>query len=61
MENISTFGNSCQSTLMKHLLLIILFFSTSYLNQAQVPNYVPTNGLVGWWPFNGNIYFNYYT
>jgi hypothetical protein len=19
-----------------------------------VPNYVPTNGLVGWWPFNGN-------
>jgi hypothetical protein len=21
---------------------------------AQVPNYVPTNGLVGWWPFNGN-------
>jgi hypothetical protein len=21
---------------------------------AQVPNYVPTYGLVGWWPFNGN-------
>jgi hypothetical protein len=21
---------------------------------AQVPNYVPTNGLVGYWPFNGN-------
>ena len=21
---------------------------------AQVPNYVPSNGLVGWWPFNGN-------
>ncbi|MBM3399140.1 MAG: T9SS type A sorting domain-containing protein [Bacteroidetes bacterium] len=21
---------------------------------AQVPKYVPTNGLVGWWPFNGN-------
>jgi hypothetical protein len=21
---------------------------------AQVPNYVPTNRLVGWWPFNGN-------
>ena len=19
-----------------------------------VPSYVPTNGLVGWWPFNGN-------
>lgn len=21
---------------------------------AQIPNYVPQNGLVGWWPFNGN-------
>jgi len=21
---------------------------------GQVPNYVPTNGLVGWWGFNGN-------
>ena len=21
---------------------------------AQVPSYVPTDGLVGWWPFNGN-------
>jgi hypothetical protein len=21
---------------------------------AQVPSYVPANGLIGWWPFNGN-------
>lgn len=21
---------------------------------AQVPSYVPVNGLIGWWPFNGN-------
>ena len=21
---------------------------------AQVPSYVPTDGLAGWWPFNGN-------
>lgn len=21
---------------------------------AQVPNYVPSNGLIGWWPFSGN-------
>ena len=20
----------------------------------NLPNYVPSNGLVGWWPFNGN-------
>jgi hypothetical protein len=24
------------------------------LSMAQVPAYVPTNGLIGWWPFNGN-------
>jgi hypothetical protein len=33
------------------LLLSIFLAITSF---AQVPNYVPTNGLVGWWPFNGN-------
>jgi hypothetical protein len=22
--------------------------------EAQVPNYVPQSGLIGWWPFNGN-------
>ena len=38
---------------MKNLtfLTAILFASLSF---AQVPSYVPTNGLVGWWPFNGN-------
>jgi hypothetical protein len=33
------------------LLIAILLATTTF---AQVPNYVPTNGLVGWWPFNGN-------
>jgi hypothetical protein len=28
-------------------------FSVATVAQT-VPNYVPTNGLVGWWPFNGN-------
>ena len=40
---------------MKNLLftaLAIIAFAGS--NVAQVPNYVPSNGLVGWWPFNGN-------
>ena len=37
---------------MKYL---ILFFCFSYFGLfAQIPSYVPTNGLVGWWPFNGN-------
>jgi hypothetical protein len=27
----------------------------SYSSFAQnIPNYLPINGLVGWWPFNGN-------
>ena len=31
-----------------------LGLSISVKVMAQVPSYVPTNGLVGWWPFNGN-------
>ena len=31
--------------------LFLVFFTTGF---SQVPNYVPTNGLVGWWPFTGN-------
>jgi hypothetical protein len=33
-------------------LLVTLFFC--FCASAQIPNYVPQNGLVGWWPFNGN-------
>ena len=29
----------------------ILFFTSLH---AQLPDYLPANGLVGWWPFNGN-------
>ena len=38
---------------MKNLVIIFSFF-ISGITIAQIPNYVPTNGLVGWWPFNGN-------
>jgi Concanavalin A-like lectin/glucanases superfamily/Secretion system C-terminal sorting domain len=27
---------------------------TAFSSFSQIPSYVPTNGLVGWWPFNGN-------
>jgi hypothetical protein len=41
---------------MKKIIVILVsiysVFTTNLM--AQVPNYVPTNGLVGWWPFNGN-------
>jgi hypothetical protein len=39
----------------RRLLLSVvaaLGFTTTTI--AQVPSYVPTNGLVGWWPFNSN-------
>ena len=47
------------SSLFSHLPLSSLFLtSLTFLfataAQAQVPSYVPTNGLVGYWPFNGN-------
>lgn len=32
-------------------MAVALTFQTLF---AQVPSYVPTNGLVGYWPFNGN-------
>ena len=38
---------------MKQLLLLPFLFFTA-LSFGQVPNYIPTNGLVGYWPFNGN-------
>jgi uncharacterized protein (TIGR02145 family) len=33
------------------LTLFCLWALTTY---SQIPDYVPTDGLVGWWPFNGN-------
>jgi len=36
------------------LMTAIAIFGLSTITMAQVPSYVPTSGLVGWWPFNGN-------
>jgi hypothetical protein len=38
---------------MKKSITLILVFTTTLLF-SQVPSYVPTNGLLGWWPFTGN-------
>ena len=40
---------------MKKLLLALtlIFFSSHFMAQ-NIPSYVPKDGLVGWWPFNGN-------
>jgi hypothetical protein len=41
---------------MKKIILLIAVgvALTTQTLFAQVPSYVPTNGLVGYWPFNGN-------
>ena len=39
---------------MRKIALIAFTVLISFQILAQVPNYVPTNGLVGWWPFTGN-------
>lgn len=41
---------------MKKAILILTLINVLFnnLSFSQVPNYVPTNGLIGWWPFSGN-------
>ncbi len=40
---------------MKKFYILLSFCLIHLMTQAQtIPAYVPTNGLVGWWPFNGN-------
>ena len=36
------------------LLIATMFFGITTLFAQNIPSYVPVNGLVGWWPFNGN-------
>jgi hypothetical protein len=39
---------------MKRSLLFIILLIVTTLGYAQVPGYVPSNGLVAFWPFDGN-------
>ena len=41
-------------SMIKFLLFTVIVFVFTSNVFSQVPNYVPTNGLVGYWPFNGN-------
>ena len=40
------------STMKKTLLFTVCFLAISVF--GQVPNYVPSNGLLAYWPFSGN-------
>lgn len=39
---------------MKTFLFIALIVLNSSISMAQVPEYVPIQGLLGWWPLDGN-------
>jgi hypothetical protein len=46
-------GKQINQIIMKKKLLILFIIGINLLT-AQIPSYVPTNGLVGYYPFNGN-------
>jgi hypothetical protein len=46
--------NSCASLMRSHLFIFCFLILTCAATAQTIPFYVPTNGLVGWWPFNGN-------
>ena len=41
-------------------LVAFMICAVSLVAEAQLPDYVPTDGLVGWWPFEGS-YSNEYS
>jgi len=51
---LSSFSTLNFSSLFLPSLTFLLIFCATQVATAQVPSYVPTNGLVGYWPFNGN-------
>lgn len=38
----------------RNILILLAIFACVSISMAQLPSYVPSNGLVGWWPFDGN-------
>jgi hypothetical protein len=51
----STPTDNMKTIYSKIILATLLFAMLKQGATAQnVPSYVPTNGLIGWWPFNGN-------
>ena len=38
----------------KHLIIVVLTLFSLPMFAQNIPVYVPKDGLVGWWPFNGN-------
>ncbi len=55
-DNHVTYNQKNEHMKMKTLLLtaVATLGLTAATMAQNLPNYVPSNGLVGWWPFNGN-------
>lgn len=51
--NSKTIKTNPTTSILTICALICLFIGQG-LSAQPIPSYVPTNGLVGWWPFNGN-------
>jgi hypothetical protein len=51
---ISLLTTKWSRSLAVSLLLLFSILHSPCSVQAQIPSYVPTSGLVGYWPFNGN-------
>lgn len=43
-----------QSVVLRKVLACIAFIISTGSISAQLPSYVPSNGLIAWWPFDGN-------
>jgi hypothetical protein len=55
MKHLNHFTAQCAAfTRLVYLTCLLSFVFAPLSSIAQVPSYVPTSGLVGWWPFNGN-------
>lgn len=39
---------------MKRFSFLVMFLTATLYGVSQTPNYVATDGLLGWWPFTGN-------
>jgi hypothetical protein len=57
--NSKSTSNTSQKVLRtsnKYILAItlVMFLFTTGAFAQNIPSYLPSNGLVGWWPFNGN-------
>lgn len=46
---------SCKNPKMKQVLILIsILFTAIPCFTQSIPSYIPSDGLIGWWPFNGN-------